>query len=103
MPDLDLQVFSAYCVAVGDLADVRAGWVLEGRPATVMRPSGQREHPTIQTLRTIGLDVLRYASALGLTPRSRKSLAVEIGAVETPPAAGKPRRPDPADKYFLDD
>ena len=103
MPDLDLQVFRLYCVACGDLADVREAWSLEGRPATVMRPSGQREHPTIATLRQLACDVLKFASALGFTPRSRKTLAVDIGAVAEPVASGAKRKhADPAARFFDD-
>ena len=54
LPDIDRSIFAAYCNAVGDLADVRSAWTLEGRPATVMRPSGQRPHPSLETLRQPG-------------------------------------------------
>jgi phage terminase small subunit len=84
--DLDLQVFLAYCCATGDLADVRAKWQGDGAPATVQRPSGAREHPVIATMRTLGADILKYGHQLGLTPRSRKVLGVELGAMPADPA-----------------
>ena len=103
LPDIDRSIFAAYCNAVGDLADVRSAWTLEGRPATVMRPSGQRPHPSLETLRQLSADVLKYASALGLTPKSRKGLGIEIGVVAEPVAASARRKhADPAARFFSD-
>jgi P27 family predicted phage terminase small subunit len=105
LPDLDAAAFALYCNAVGDLANVRAAWQLEGSPPTVQRPAGAREHPSINTLRLLGSDVAKFAGLLGLTPRSRKVLGVEVGALPSNPLPGHARSAEDAriaSRYFND-
>lgn len=83
---LDAAIFALYCHAVGQLVDVRQAWLIEGAPIYVIRPAGPRAHPALGLMRQLGADVARLAHQLGMTPRSRKVLALDLGALPLPPA-----------------
>jgi P27 family predicted phage terminase small subunit len=103
-PTLDLQTLLLYCRSVGDAEDVRQDWILRGSPSVVLRPSGEREHPAIATLRQLGADIAKHAAALGMNPRARKALGVELAAavIEAPPAPGVKREIDRTSRFFDD-
>jgi phage terminase small subunit len=99
-PVLDQSVVRAYAESVADLRAARAEWEATGASLTVQRPSGPRESPYVPLIRALAGDVAKFAGLIGLTPKARLALGLELGAVVEAPKRGSGR--DPAAHYFDD-
>lgn len=84
---LDRSLIIAYCSSVGDAHDAHQIWLSMGSPTVVQRPSGERQHPMVATLRQLRSDAAKFGAMLGLSPRSRKVLDVVVLAVPEGPVA----------------
>ena len=92
-PVLDQSVVRAYAESVADLRAARAEWEATGASLTVQRPSGPRESPDVPLIRALAGDVAKFAGLIGLTPKARRALGLELGAVVEAPKRGSGRDP----------